>query len=613
MKPVTPRGFCDIMPEAALRREKITRAVSDVLAVHGYLPVETPLLEDRRSLEQASHTADTPFQLFDHDGRLLVVRSDLTMPIARLAATRLNHSASPLRLRYAAPVVREQTRFMGLSRQFTQLGAELIGDEDGSADIEVVSLAAEALSATGVKNWRIVCGSVKPLNLLLKAAGLNQTEREKVLACIHASDFVKLDELISSFALSDAVAQALSELPRINGGVEALDEVRALLSACAIDENYVDESIDELAKLFTAAQALRFTQRLVVDFSIINSFDYYTGLVFSIYNPGLPTALGSGGRYDEVFSRLGGRDLPAAGFALSLDLIETALQQQEESRPLRIAVPKGSLFKDSVNLLADAGFDVSELRNPGRKLVVRAADVEYVIVRATDAPAFVASGAVDCGMCGSDSLIEANVDVVQLVDLHYGGCRFIVAEPRSATGAAERRYAAKGRIRVATKYPRITQNYYDRIGEQVEIIALHGNIELGPMVGMADRIVDITATGSTLRENDLVIIDNVIECSARFFANPVSLQCDQRVRRLSNTLAQKMKENAALAAQSTTAQPKSVAQTAANQATSQASAPQTVPERSELETQLPLKTQTVLESQPTPKQPEISKQQGEEA
>lgn len=538
MKPVTPRGFCDIMPEAALRREQITRAVSDVLAMHGYLPVETPLLEDRRSLECISHTADTPFQLFDHDGRLLVVRSDLTLPIARLAATRLNKAASPLRLRYAAPVVRDQTRFMGLARQFTQLGAELIGDGDGSADIEVVSLAAQTLNATGVQNWRIVCGSVKPMNLLLQAAALDQTQCAEVLACIHASDFVKLDELLASFHLRPEMAQALSELPRINGGVEALDEVRALLGKCAIETS----SVDQLEKLFAAAQALRFAQRLVVDFSIMNSFDYYTGLVFSIYAPGLPTALGSGGRYDDVFSRLGEKDLPAAGFALSLDLIEAALAQQDLHRPLRIAVPKGSLFKDSVNLLAAAGFDVRKLREPGRKLLVRADDVEYVIVRATDAPAFVASGAVDCGMCGSDSLIEANVDVVQLLDLHYGGCRFIVAEPRSAQSTAENQCGTKDRIRVATKYPRITENYYHRIGQQVDIIALHGNIELGPLVGMTDRIVDITATGSTLRENDLVIVDDVIECSARFFANPVSLRCDERVRRLAHTLAKQIQQ-----------------------------------------------------------------------
>jgi ATP phosphoribosyltransferase regulatory subunit len=145
-------------------------------------------------------------------------------------------------------------------------------------------------------------------------------------------------------------------------------------------------------------------------------------------------------------------------------------------------------------------------------------------------------GGADCGFCGSDSLIEAQVDLLTLVDMRYGSCRFIVAEPRTAAGKAEEAYSWRGTMRVATKYPKITQDYYDRIGQQVDILALHGNIELGPIVGMADRIVDITATGTTLRENDLVVVDEVMRCSARFFANPSAYRCDARVRELSDRL-----------------------------------------------------------------------------
>ena len=146
-------------------------------------------------------------------------------------------------------------------------------------------------------------------------------------------------------------------------------------------------------------------------------------------------------------------------------------------------------------------------------------------------------GGADCGICGYDSLVEADLDLLQLVDLGYGGCRFIVAEPRADAGLAERAYAWRGTMRVVTKYPRITQMYYDRIGQQVDIMQLHGNIELGPIVGMADRIVDITATGTTLRENDLVVVDDVMECTARFFAGPAAYRCDSRIRDLADRLA----------------------------------------------------------------------------
>lgn len=539
MKPVCPRGFRDIMPEEALRRERIVQTVSEVFARHGYLPVETPLLEDRRSLERAACVEDAPFQLFDGDGRLLMVRSDLTMPIARLAATRLEHAAAPFRLRYAAPIVRDQARYMGRSRQFTQLGAELIGDAAASADIETVSLAAEALDAAGVSGWKIVCASVKPLTDLLDALGLDAESRRAVLAYVHASDLAGLDAFVDGLDLPDAGKRALRGLARVNGDASCIDEARGLLAACGAP----DTGLDELEGLLYSARALGFGARVTVDFSVMNSFDYYTGLVFGIYAEGLAQAIGSGGRYDDAFSRLGEAALPAAGFALSLEQIEEALSRcGKRTRALRIAVPKGSLFADTVAALAKAGFDVEGLRDPGRKLVVHADGVDYVIVRPSDAPAFVASGGADCGVCGNDSLIEADLDTVQLVDLGFGKCRFVVAEPRDAAGAADARYARFGSIRVCTKYPRIAQAYYDRIGRQVDIVTLHGNIELGPMVGMAERIVDITATGTTLRENDLSIVDEVLACSARFFVNPASLRCDARVRRLACALASTRKE-----------------------------------------------------------------------
>lgn len=526
------------MPEEALERERITRAVCDGFAAHGYVPVETPLLEDRASLERAARMADTPFQLFDGDGRLLMVRSDLTMPIARLVATRLKHANAPFRLRYAAPVVREQAEFMGRSRQFTQLGIELIGQRGADADVEVVSLAAEALITLGIEGWRIVCGSVAPMKALLDACVPSAQDKETILSCVHTSDFVDLDACLSDMALSDQAREAIAALPRIYGGEEALDAAAGLLEPFGI----ADGGINELRALFASARAQGFVDGLAIDFSIMNSFDYYTGLVFAVYAQGSAVSLGSGGRYDEAFSRLGGCDLPAAGFALSLEQLEEALAHPPHERPLRIAVPKGSLFGDTVALLEGAGLDVEPLRNPGRHLIVHAEGVDYIIVRPTDAPAFVASGGADCGFCGRDSLVEAGLDLVQLADLGYGQCRFVVAEPADAAGKAEAEYARRGSVRVSTKYPRITQAYYDRIGQQVDIVALHGNIELGPMVGMSDRIVDITATGTTLRENNLVIVDDVMECSARFFASPARIRCDQRIRRLAEALGACKKE-----------------------------------------------------------------------
>jgi len=206
-------------------------------------------------------------------------------------------------------------------------------------------------------------------------------------------------------------------------------------------------------------------------------------------------------------------------------------------RPLKIAIPKGALYLDSVSILEKAGLDVSNLDDPGRQLVLSGEGVEYFIVRPTDAPVFAAHGGVDCALCGRDSLAEAALDVVELVDLGFGACRFVVAEPDKANNKAEDTYARLSMLRVATKYPRITAQYYDSIGVQVEIVKMHGNVELAPLCGMADRIVDITATGTTLSENNLVIVDEVLHSTARFVGNPASVRTDPRVRALADKLS----------------------------------------------------------------------------
>jgi ATP phosphoribosyltransferase len=531
---VTPRGFRDVMPEEALRRERISEAVRELFAEHGYLPIETPLLEDRRSFEHVAALPDTTFEINDADGRTLMLRSDLTLPISRLVSTHMRSGQLPLRLRYSAPVVRDEGMYTGRPRQFTQLGIELIGQEGRSGDAEVVTLAAQAVQAAGIGKAQIVCGNVKIAQAALQATGADDGLQRDVLRFIHESDLVGLDDCLAESGLSEAAVAALSRIPRISGKADALDEARRVLQSIGAS----CEGIDELEAVVQDVREAGFGDWMSIDLSVMNSFDYYTGLVFEIYAGDAASPLGSGGRYDGMLGRWG-LDVPAAGFAFSLDLLEQVLDNEPAERPLRIAVPKGSLFEGSVDALERAGFNVDNLRDPGRHLIVKEEGVEYIIVRPTDAPVFVASGGADCGICGRDSLIEADLPLVQLVDLGFGACRFIVAEPADAKGKADQAYERRGTIRVSTKYPRITQQYYERKGQQVDIITLHGNIELGPVVGLSDRIVDITATGRTLRENNLVIVDEVLTCTARFFANPARARTDPRIAQLAGILDHK--------------------------------------------------------------------------
>ncbi len=197
-------------------------------------------------------------------------------------------------------------------------------------------------------------------------------------------------------------------------------------------------------------------------------------------------------------------------------------------RRLRMAVPKGSLFEGSLRVLAAAGADTAVLSNAGRQLIVDTDETRFIIAKPTDIPAYVAYGAADVAIAGADVLVEAALDVVELVDLGFGACRLVVAERDDAGEANEEAYRRLGVMRVATKYPRIAEAHFAARGVQTEIIKLHGNIELAPLIGLAERIVDITSTGTTLRENALRIVEDVMPSTARFVANPVSMRIDAR-------------------------------------------------------------------------------------
>ena len=562
MNYVTPVGFRDVMSDEALVREDLTARVRACLAEKGYRPVETPTLEVLDVMEAGGHVPEAPFKFFDSHGDLLAMRPDVTMQIARMCATRGLPAGQPLRLRYTQRVFREKTA-EAAARELTQYGAECIGATGKEADAELVSLFAAALTECGLKEFTIALGSAGVLRDLLAASNASEQWKSAVLQAYHTSNFVYLGELVAAaeaaaagtvqeggkdFKLADpalanpgnvipAIAQAIFALSRLRGGKQALAQVRTLLEplGCA-------KGIAELEQVYDRLVEAGLESKLLIDFSVMSSFDYYTGLVFEVYAPGLGSPLGGGGRYDNLLAQYGAEQVPAAGFAFYLEQVMAALEAAEESRPLRIAVPKGSLKEGSIAVLEAAGLDVTGLADSGRTLMLRNGDVEYMFVRPTDAPVFVALGAADCGICGEDSLIEASPEVVELADLKFGGCRFIVAESAGTTEKVESRYRKLGSIRVATKYPNITRSYYAKIGTPVEIVKLHGNIELAPITGMAERIVDITATGTTLRENNLVVVDDVLASTARFFANPCSYRTNPRVGELADVLYSQAKE-----------------------------------------------------------------------
>lgn len=200
-------------------------------------------------------------------------------------------------------------------------------------------------------------------------------------------------------------------------------------------------------------------------------------------------------------------------------------------RELSIAIPKGYLFNSSVEILKKAGYDVNGLLIDDRKLFVYAEKnkIRFVIARPMDVPVYVEHGACDIGLAGKDVLVEKERDVFELLDLKTGKCRLILATLKDCVEEVKNNYEHFGSLRVATKYPNIARNYFDGKGMQIEIIKLYGSVELAPVLGVADEILDITATGKTLKENNLVEMESVMVSTTRLIANIVSYRVKHKL------------------------------------------------------------------------------------
>ncbi|MCM1226646.1 MAG: ATP phosphoribosyltransferase [Clostridium sp.] len=208
-------------------------------------------------------------------------------------------------------------------------------------------------------------------------------------------------------------------------------------------------------------------------------------------------------------------------------------------KPLRIALTKGRLEKDTVGLLERCGFDCTAVREKRRKLIlpIKGADIEVVLAKANDVITYVEHGVCDIGVVGKDTIMEMGGKFFELVDLGFGRCKFALAGKKG-----QNFYAGYGIKTIATKYPNVARTFFEAKGMDVDIVKIEGSVELAPLLELADGIVDIVETGSTLKENGLVVIEDVVPISARLIVNTVSLKLRQKqIEELINIIEENLK------------------------------------------------------------------------
>jgi ATP phosphoribosyltransferase regulatory subunit len=321
-----PPGTRDVLPDEMRELRRLHLALIGVFEERGYGEVATPAIEYDEVLARGDgRTADTAYRFFDGSGDLLALRSDMTVPIARLIATRYAKAEMPLRLCYLANAYRAVRPQRGQMREFAQAGVELIGAPAPDGTAEVVEVLEAALDAAGLGRAVIGLGDADLYRQLLAEFGIEGAARDSILSRLAAHDLVGLETELSELqGVSDDQVATCVALSQLRGGKEVLEEARALGGAA------VERATARLGETLEALEARGVAQRVQIDLGLLRDLGYYSGAILEVYDPALGHVLGGGGRYDGLLKRFG-VDQPAAGFALYMERVHVA-QMEEEPR-----------------------------------------------------------------------------------------------------------------------------------------------------------------------------------------------------------------------------------------------------------------------------------------
>ncbi|MBP1964859.1 ATP phosphoribosyltransferase regulatory subunit [Paenibacillus aceris] len=345
-----PLGVKDYLPDAVTKLRNIEYRVLACMERWGYNQILTPTLEYYDTVGVASSTEDKKlFKLLDRKGKTLVLRSELTAPIARVASSLLKEHKFPLRLSYHSNVFRAIEEEAGRDSEFFQTGVELIGDASSEADAEVVALAIASLQAAGVGTFKIALGHVGFLNGLFQETLEGRSDAQLSLKeHLLGRDYVGYREAIKSLALTPEVERELIGVLRLRGGDEICEQAR-MVSQHPIAQ----DAIRHLCEVWDVLQAYGVSEHVVIDLTMIGDFSYYTGMTFEGYAADLGFPVCSGGRYDNLLSQFG-RPAPATGFALKTNRILEVTGGEAVTSPRRVLIAYDTEHREEALQLAKA-------------------------------------------------------------------------------------------------------------------------------------------------------------------------------------------------------------------------------------------------------------------
>lgn len=510
------------LPEDLRRQDEISASLVSVFEAASFERIEIPTLVDMSVVEKANtkFTADV-FKLIDRDGRTLALRTELTQPIAKLVATRASEISFPAKFYYNSKVYRYKGLSTDATREIKQLGVESFGE---TKDEEILKLLIQSIDELELKNTRITITHAKIWQKIFELYGSSTMNYEQ-----------ELDSLMNSAAYKSSVAK----LDNLSVAAKAY---KFLLEGDLINFKTLSSKYKPLSLLLSSSDLVEFEKTFEIDLSELKNlvkldsrivFDplqcpdlkLYTGVNFNLYARGVGRLIALGGRYDKLCEQFG-HAVPAIGFAFYLPGLMEAIDYKE-AKVLRIALSKGGLLDGALKFFEKKGFTVD--RSNDRKLIVDVSSedklgfdkIEALLVRGHDVPIYVQHGAADLGVVGLDVILDSKVSVYQLEDLKYGDCKLCVC---AKEGLYKSVADLPANLKVATTFPNLSKDFFGSKGIDAEVINLYGSVELGPLTDLSDVIVDLVATGKTLKENGLEVIEEILPCTSRLIANKSSFR-----------------------------------------------------------------------------------------
>jgi ATP phosphoribosyltransferase regulatory subunit len=312
-----PSGTRDVLPDEMRELRAITDALRGVFERHGYGEVYTPTIEYESVLRRGDGGVQPAYRVVDDHGDVLALRADMTVPIARVVATRYQTAEPPLRFCYVAHAYRQVTPHRGQMREFLQAGIELVGAPGAAGTAEALTVLCHALDAVGLGAYRVGLGDAALYPALLSGLGVDEEHRERLLQELATKNFVGLEREVRELDLAAGDADLLVRVPQLRGGPDVLDAPPGPVADAL-------RGLRDVLDLLEGSVA----EHVIFDLGLARGLGYYTGAVFDVYDPALGEPLGGGGRYDDLLARFG-RDLPAVGFAIGVDRLHAALAGEE--------------------------------------------------------------------------------------------------------------------------------------------------------------------------------------------------------------------------------------------------------------------------------------------